>query len=220
MRQRLPEEFAAYRRSLAESGSAAVPPVEPSHQPPLAEQQNHDVQPSAADEQATSADADTTVASSSVEPSQASAIVEGASENLELDNSDDEAAETDSYETQSMSDDLITQADNLLASSSASANDVNHAISLLSHAATLGSSHAHIELGKAYLYGDLASRNLTTAFHHFQLAADSGKQHGPALPRLFLLVAPRPPIRQRLSHGTGRTIRLLCGCGRPYWARR
>ena len=86
----------------------------------------------------------------------------------------DEAADSANYETQLMIDDLIAQADHLLASSTASAADVSDALSLLSHAATLGSSHAHIELGKAYLYGDLAPRNVTTAFDHFQAAADSG----------------------------------------------
>ena len=87
---------------------------------------------------------------------------------------EDEAAEKAEHEMQLMVDEFIAQADLLLASSTATAADVSEAMTLLSDAAALGSSHAHIELGKAYLYGDLAPRNVTTAFEHFQQAADSG----------------------------------------------
>ena len=101
-------------------------------------------------------------------------IVESDANSVDTASGDNDEQASAKHETQLMVDDLIAQADRLLASPVATTPEVNEALSLLSHAATLGSSHAHVELAKAYLYGDLAPRNLSTAFAHFQQAADAG----------------------------------------------
>ena len=165
-----------------------------SHRRLFASEQLQGEEPSVTDAQSTISDADALRQTWSLESSQKVAA-EGSEEDLESGSGSDEAAESADRETQLMINDLIAQADHLLASSTASATDIHQAITLLSHAAILGSSHAHIELGKAYLYGDLAPRNVTTAFEHFQLAADNGNstaQHYLAF--LYSLDLVHPPL--------------------------
>ena len=119
---------------------------------------------------------------------------------LTADNADDDvgssqedfaAALSESDKDEIMANELVDTAMKILADEDAADSDIDMAISLFDKAAALGSTVAHTELGKVYMFGDGRPRNMSLAEQHFLTAAEEGSaaaQHMLAFIYTFRLV--------------------------------